>query len=179
MSQPVTPATRELPITLDELMAQALVMELDAAQRYNEFADMMETHNNPEVAEWFRRMAVIEGKHAAQIMAEMGWTKAPDRIANAPVLEGFEAPESTPVDEVHYLMQPWHVLQLALANEERAERFFAHLASVTTVASVRQAALALQQEEREHVELVKAWMLKVPQPDSNWDHDPDPPRYDD
>jgi len=26
--------------------------------------------------------------------------------------------------------------------------------------------------------LVKAWMQKVPQPDHNWDHDPDPPRYD-
>ena len=67
----------------------------------------------------------------------------------------------------------------AQADEERAERFFGHLASVTTVDSVRAAALQLQQEEREHVELVKAWMLKVPQPDSNWDHDPDPPRYDD
>lgn len=179
MNQPTTPGTLEVPTTLDELMAQALVMELDAAQRYNEFADMMEIHNSPEVAQWFRKMAVIEGKHATQIMAEMGWTQAPTHIASTPQFEGFEAPETAPIDDVHYLMKPWHVLQLALANEERAERFFAHLASVATVGSVRKAALELQEEEREHVELVKAWMLKVPQPDSNWDHDPDPPRYDD
>ena len=178
MNQPTAPGTAQLPVTLDELMAQALAMELDAAQRYNEFADMMETHNNPEVGEWFRKMAVIEGKHASQIMAEMGWKEAPKHIGT-PVFEGFEAPETAPIDEVHYLMQPWHVLQLALANEERAERFFGHLANVATVESVRKAALELQQEEREHVELVKTWMLKVPQPDSNWDHDPDPPRYDD
>ena len=178
MKQSNPAGSAPVPTTLDEFMAQALTMELDAAQRYSEFADMMETHNNPEVAEWFRKMAVIEGKHATQIMAEMGWTKAPERSANPPVLEGFEAPESAPVDDVHYLMQPWHVLQLALANEERAERFFAHLASVATVESVRKAALELQEEEREHVALVKAWMLKVPQPDSNWDHDPDPPRND-
>ena len=139
----------------------------------------METHNSPDVAEWFRKMAVIEGKHATQIMAEMGWQEAPAHITTMPVFEGFEAPETAPIDAVHYLMRPWHVLQLALANEERAERFFAHLASVATVESVRKAALALQQEEREHVAQVKAWMLKVPQPDSNWDHDPDPPRYDD
>ena len=178
MKQSNPAGSAPVPTTLDEFMAQALTMELDAAQRYSEFADMMDTHNNPEVADWFRKMAVIEGKHATQIMAEMGWTKAPRQTATTPVFEGFEAPESAPVDDVHYLMQPWHVLQLALANEERAERFFAHLASVTTVASVRQAALALQEEEREHVELVKAWMLKFPQPDSNWDYDPDPPRYD-
>lgn len=182
MTQPTTPSsaagTPAWPSTLDAFMAQALTMELDAAQRYTEFADMMETHNSPEVAHWFRKMAVIEGKHASQIMAEMGWTEVPRELASAPVFEGFEAPESAPVDAVHYLMQPWHVLQLALANEERAERFFAQLARVATVESVRKAALELQQEEREHVELVKAWLLKVPQPDSNWDHDPDPPRYD-
>lgn len=178
MNQPTPNATPEVPGTLDEFMAQALVMELDAAQRYNEFADMMETHNSPDVADWFRKMAVIEGKHATQIMAERGWKQIPTHITT-PVFEGFEAAETAPIDDVHYLMQPWHVLQLALANEERAERFFAHLASVATVESVRKAALELQAEEREHVELVKTWMLKVPQPDSNWDHDPDPPRYDD
>jgi rubrerythrin len=174
-----TPGPAPAPITLDDFMAQALQMELEAAQRYNEFADMMESHNNREVAELFRKMAVIEGKHADQIMAEMHWQQAPAPLTPMPVFEGFEAPETAAGDELHYLMQPWHVLQLALANEERAERFFAQLASIATVASVRQAALELQQEEAEHVRLVKAWLLKVPPPDPNWDHDPDPPRYDD
>jgi hypothetical protein len=91
--------------------------------------------------------------------------------------EGFEAPETTPIDEVHYLMQPYHALELALANEQRAERFFARLARAATTASVRKAARELQQEEREHVELVRAWMKKVPKPDADWANDPDPPSY--
>ncbi len=160
-------------------MAQALQMELDAAQRYEEFADMMQTHNNPEVEQWFRKMAVIEGKHAAQIMAEMGWTQAPQTTGSASLLEGFETPEATPVDEVHYLMRPWHVLQLALANEQRAERFFDRLAKLATTEAVRKAALELRREEAEHVQLVKAWMTKVPQPEARWDDDPDPPRHHD
>ncbi len=176
MSPDGTAGGAQQPPTLEAFMAQALQMELDAAQRYNEFADTMEVHNNPEVVEWFRKMAVIEGKHAAQIMAQMGWSAVP---ANAPRLAGFEAVEGAAVDELHYLMQPWHVLQLALAGEERAERFFAQMARETSVDAIRLAATALQQEERDHVELVKAWMQKVPQPDINWDQDPDPPRYDD
>jgi hypothetical protein len=40
------------------------------------------------------------------------------------------------------------------------------------------AALELQDEEREHVELVRSWMAKVPQPEMDWAHDPDPPRQD-
>ncbi len=178
MSQISTPANLTSGTTLDELMGQALSMELEAAQRYSEFADMMETHNSPEVAQWFRKMAVIEGKHATQIMTELGWTQAPSQLGTAISFEGFEAPETAPLDEVHYLMRPWHVLQLALANEERAARFFGHLAGVAGTDPVRNAALQLQEEELEHVALVKAWMLKVPRPEDNWDHDPDPPRID-
>lgn len=166
-----------VPNTLEAFMQQALAMELEAAQRYTEFADAMEIHNNREVADMFRKMATIEGKHAQQIMAEMGWREVPT-MAAVPAWEGFEGPETTPGDEIHYLMRPWHVLQLALANEERAERFFARLARAATVASVRKAALELQQEEREHVELIQVWIKKVPQPEHDWAIDPDPPRYD-
>lgn len=96
-----------------------------------------------------------------------------------PSWDGFEAPETTPGDEVHYLMQPYHVLELALANEQRAERFFARLVRVATQKSVRNAARALQAEEAEHVALVKAWMKKVPKPARNWARDPDPATYTD
>ncbi len=166
----------EPPKSLDEFMAQAYAMEQEAMQRYTDLADAMEMHNNREVAEMFRKMATIENKHAAQILSEMGWKEAPAAIA--PAWEGFEAAESVPVDEVHYLMRPWHALQLALHAEERAERFFGELAMTTKVESVRKAALELQQEEAEHVELIKAWMKKVPQPEKDWAHDPDPPRMD-
>jgi rubrerythrin len=165
------------PQTLDELMAQALAFEREAAQRYTEFADAMETHNNPEAAQLFRTMAQYEAKHAAQIMNAMGWQAAP---AVPPAgWPSFEGPETVPFDEVHYLMQPWHALQLALAAEQRAEAFFGELARATDNAAVRAAALELQAEEREHVELVKAWIAKIPAPDRDWADDPDPPRYSD
>jgi rubrerythrin len=176
--RPAKPAARS-PRTLAEFMTQALVMEMEAAQRYADFADAMEMHNNLEVAALFRRMADIEGKHAQQIMTEMGWTSTPAPLPASVRWEGFEAPETTPIDEVHYLMQPYHALELALANEQRAERFFAQLAREATTASVRKAARELQQEEREHVELVRAWMKKVPKPDADWANDPDPPSYTD
>ena len=57
------------PATLTELMAQALAIEIEAAQRYAELADVMETHNNREVADLFRRMATIESRHADAIRA--------------------------------------------------------------------------------------------------------------
>lgn len=168
-----------IPGSLHDFMRQALQMEFDAASRYAEFADAMEMHNNLEVATLFRKMADIEGKHADQIMSEMGWSEMPGPITARPAWEGFEAPETVPIDEVHYLMQPYHALTLALESEERAERFFAQIAEVASTESVRKAALELQQEEREHVELIRAWLKKTPKPDVNWADDPDPPRYTD
>lgn len=165
------------PQTLEEFMAQALVMERDASQRYTEFADAMEIHNNRDVAALFRTMAGYETKHAEQIMAEMNWVEAPGVPPGA--WPAMEAPETVPSDEVHYLMHPWHALRLALAAEQRAEAFFAQLASVADSDSVRRAALELQAEEHEHVELVQAWLAKVPEPQGDWAEDPDPPRYTD
>jgi rubrerythrin len=178
------PAHNNLPAvqptqTLEEFMAQALAMERSAVERYTEFADSLEMHNNTEVAALFRTMAGYEAKHAEQIMAQMGWTQDPPLPKNVQPWPDFEAPESMPIDEVHYLMQPWHALQLALAAERRAEAFFAVLARLTTSDAVRKAALELQAEETEHVELVLAWIAKVPKPDHDWANDPDPPRYTD
>jgi len=177
-----TPAKRpavKAPRTLADLMAQAYALEREAVERYSEFADAMEMHNNREVAAMFRTMAQYEAKHAQQILDEMGWTEPPPPPAGGFQWLAFEAPETTPIDEVHYLMQPWHALQLALAAEQRAEAFFGELARAATTEAVRKAARQMQAEEREHVELVKAWMKKVPKPERNWAIDPDPPRYTD
>ena len=63
---------------LEELMAQALAMEREAVERYTELADVMETHNNREVAALFRTHGrTTRRKHAEQIMAQMGWTQPP------------------------------------------------------------------------------------------------------
>ena len=173
------PGVAVVPPTLEAFMEQALAMELEAVERYTTFADAMETHNNLEVASMFRTMAGYEAKHAEQIMKDMGWTEAPAASLAPVAWTGFDAPEATAIDAVHYLMQPWHALQLALAAEQRAEAFFAALAAAATSDSVRKAALELQAEEAEHVALVQNWMAKVPQPDSDWAVDPDPPRYTD
>ncbi|HEX6137079.1 MAG TPA: ferritin family protein [Casimicrobiaceae bacterium] len=170
-------AREHAPRTLPELMALAFAMESEAAGRYAELADAMEMHNNVDVARLFRKMAGIETGHAQAIMQEMGWREAPGHVAwDAELLEG---PETPLAEDIHYLMQPYHALEIALACEERAERFFERLARLADVDSVRAAARAMQAEEQEHVALIRAWMAKVEKPADNWSDDPDPPRYTD
>ena len=165
--------------SIGTLMTYALWLELDAVERYRELADAMEMHNNRDVSELFRKMSTIEGKHVDKIMKQMGWTKVPPLPQGAAPWPGFESPETAAHDDVHYLMQPYHALALALKGEERAHRFFESLARAATTPAVKRAAIEMAEEEREHVELVRAWMAKVPRPDDDWANDPDPPRYDD
>jgi rubrerythrin len=161
-------------------MAQALAMEREAVARYTELADMMETHNNLEVAELFRKMASYEGLHVKQILADMGWSEDPRPSGGrASAWRTPEGPESVPIDEMHYLMHPWHALNLALAAEQRAEAFFADLVQRSSDEAIRRAAEEMRAEEAEHVELVRAWLAKIPPPDADWGVDPDPPRYED
>ena len=157
-----------------DFMIQAYMMENDARDRYTEFADQMEVHNNTAVAQLFRRLARIEGLHAERIMKEMGW-RTPPAPSLALMWGHADAPESAPVTELHYLMQPYHVLELALQCEQRAESFFSGIARSIAPAEVKRVAAEMAKEERGHVRLIRDWMKKVEKPAPNWDRDPDPP----
>jgi rubrerythrin len=158
-----------------DFMAQAYTMELDATERYAQFAEQLDTHNNREVAEMFRKLSKIEALHAKRILEEMGWPSLP-ALPAAFAWEGGEGPETAPLDAIHYLMQPYHALQLALQCEQRAQKHFEGIVRSKAPKKVRDAAAEMAEEEREHVRLIEAWIARVPQPTADWDHDPDPPR---
>jgi rubrerythrin len=161
-----------------DFMAQAYTMELEATERYAQFAEQLDTHNNRGVAEMFRKLSAIEALHAKRILEEMGWPSLP-ALPAAFAWDPGEGPEAAPLDSIHYLMQPYHALEIALANEERAAHFFGRLADIASLPDIREAAMELRDEERAHVALVKEWMQKVDKPDGDWALDPDPPRYTD
>ncbi|MBE0614881.1 MAG: ferritin family protein [Burkholderiales bacterium] len=172
---PKRAAAKSVPVASNaEFMAHAYAMEAEAAERYAEFADSMEVHNNLEVAELFRKLARIEQIHADQILDQMGWKHSPLSSVNVR-WEGMEGPETADPTELHYLMQPYHALQIALLNEKRARDFFANLAKVTKDPGVRKGALEMEEDEAEHVRLIEEWLKRTPKPDANWHADQDPP----
>jgi rubrerythrin len=161
--------------TVEDLLAHALAIEREAAERYADLADQMEVHHNHEVAELFRKLAEIEGKHVASVEALRGERELPhvapwDYAWNDP-----QSPEAPTLDETHYLMTPYQALSLALAGERRAAEFFERVARVAEDNAVVHLARQMHQEEREHVELVEAWLARYPKPEEGWDEDLDPP----
>jgi rubrerythrin len=158
----------------EDFMARAYAMELEATERYAQFAEQLDTHNNREVAQLFRRLADIEALHAKRILEEMAWPSVP-ALPPAFAWDGPEGPETAPFDSLHYLMQPWHALEIALRCELEAQKYYEDIAGSRAPAQVRDAAREMAADEAEHVRLIKEWMRKVPRPRAGWDEDPDPP----
>ena len=159
-----------------DLLAIAYRIELDAVERYGLLADQMETHNNPELMKVFRDLSRAESIHAAEIREMAGDTDLNGR-ANAlhSIWPKGESPEEVDLGAAHYLMTPWHALQLCLAGEKRALAFFTSIAETAKDAKVKEMAAELVEEEAEHVNLVYRLMRKYPEPTDSWSQDGDPP----
>ncbi len=162
--------------TTEELLAYSLALEEEAVERFNELADQMEVHNNHEVADLFYKLAEIEGKHVENVNRAAEGKQLPDLLAWEFdwVDEGY-SPEGGALEDAHYLMQPWHAIELAKHGEQRAVAFFRHVASSATDAGVKKLAEELVAEEEEHVALLEQWQERFPRPEEDWDDDLDPP----
>lgn len=168
------PATKPNTGHKADFLARAWTMEVEAAERYAMLADALHEHNSRDVAELFRKLARIEQLHADRLVEENPSLRPPPP-GGMRWDGGAEGPETADPGELHYRMQPYHALQIALACEKRAQKFFAGLARTATVAAVRRMAREMAAEEAEHVRLIEAWLKRTPPPDKDWERDPDPP----
>jgi rubrerythrin len=160
---------------LNDLLAVAYQIEIDAVDRYTMLADQMETHNNPELVKVFRDLARAEGIHGEEIRRLAGDF---DVVAHAQKLAQFqkkETPEQADLSSAHYLMTPWHALQLSLKGEERALAYFTSIVETAKDPKVKAMASELVEEEAEHVNLVHRLLRRYPEPSDSWSEDLDPP----
>ena len=67
MKNPDRHAVAPTPVNMADLLALALALEIEASERYADLADLMEAHNNYDVASLFRKMAGIEQLHVTHI----------------------------------------------------------------------------------------------------------------
>jgi rubrerythrin len=174
MSDTINSQKRSIGST-EELLAYPLALETEAVERFDDLADQMETHHNYEVADLFRKLAKIEGLHIDNVKKASAGKQLPSLLAWEFEWEGGESPEGGSMEDAHYLMQPWHAIELAMQGERRAVAFFRHVADTATDEKVVEMALELVAEEEEHVELLEQWQERFPKPEEGWDEDMDPP----
>lgn len=161
--------------TVAEFLAHAAALEWESAERYEELADNMEVHNNPEVAELFRKLAEYGELHAREVEARAKGLELPRIAPWAFQWSCPEGPETQCIEALHYLMPPHRALDLALLNERRGRDFYADVAAASPSAEVRRIAAEMVAEEEQHVRLLEHWIAHLPAFAGVLPDDPDPP----
>jgi rubrerythrin len=160
---------------LDTFLAYSVALEEEAAERHDELADMMEVHNNPEVAETFRKLAHYSRLHAQEIRDRSQGAELPKIAPWDFGWETMEGPETADIGDMNYLMNTAQALHVAMGNEQRAHDFYSAISKESPDAEVRALAAEFADEEQEHLGLLKQWLSRVPQEEDETVFDPDPP----
>lgn len=158
---------------LPEFLAHAVALEQEAADRYLELADMMEAHRNDAVSAVFRDMTRFSEMHRDEIKARVVSIELPK-------LKSWEyrwrsPPEVGGEEGFDYLMEPYHALKYARANELRAMQYYRSVEQESTDAEVKRLASAFADEESEHLAALDKWIALTPRPSTTWQDDPDAP----
>lgn len=144
-------------LNLQDALDVAVLIEKEAEERYQLFADMLGT---VDAADFFVNMARNEGKHGAELAEKRRslFGDKPSRITED-MIEDIEAPDQ---GEPRPFMSARHALEVALKSEVKAYNFFDQALEGIRNPEVRKLFKDLRKEELEHQMLVKKERLKYP-----------------
>jgi len=159
---------------LQTFLAYSVALEEEAAERHDDLADMMDVHNNPEVAETFRKLAHYSRLHAQEIRDHSKGHKLPVIAPWDFGWENMEGPETADISDMNYLMSNRQALKIAMGNEQRAHDFYFQISKESPDPAVCALAEEFSEEEKEHLGLLEKWLEQYPESEEELAFDPDP-----
>ena len=150
-------------LSLRDALDLAILVEEEAQERYEEFADQMIKHHTPDAARFFRFMADNEAKHGMELaLPRVQLFGRGEHTVSRAMLFDVEAPE---YDEARAFMTPRMAMQAALRAESKAHAFFVAALPQVHDAKVRALFEELRDEEVVHQDLVQKELDKLPPDD--------------
>lgn len=160
-------------ITLRDALDLAVLIEEEARDRYWEFAEQLATHDTPEVADFFSRMARIEDRHRTELLdcRRTLFGDAPSSVERR-MLFDVEAPG---YEAARAFMGVRQALEAVLAAEVKAYAFFNEAVPRVKDPELQALFQELRDEEVHHQSLVKAELARCPEkPDDSEAYADDP-----
>jgi rubrerythrin len=150
-------------LDLRDALDLAVLIEEEARDRYEELAAQMENQHTAEAASFFHLMVGYESKHGEELAARRKelFGDAPRRVDRS-LLWDVEAPG---YETVRAFMTLREALNVALAAEAKAYKFFDDALNLPIAGPVKKLFEELRDEEVVHQDLVGKELAKLP-PDS-------------
>lgn len=155
-------------LNLMDALDIAIIVEIEAFERYTLFTNQLGHRYPDDAADVFRRMAESEKKHADELTQQRKALFADTPVVvNKDALFDVEAPE---VGSVRWNMSPFKAFQLVLASEKKAFAFYDEALSYVNDDKVKTLFSELRDEEAEHVRMIQEFITQLP-PEAHIDLD--------
>lgn len=149
--------------TAEELYAACHAIDQATAEQLDEIADSFAMSNNRETARELKDLAAWKSGHVpAGGSSSNHW---------------FVVDPGDPF-ALHYMMRPWHVVRIAIANEDRMAAALKARAARPTDTVLRTAVDRLLERQHARIADLERRLAGLPLPEDDWDEDPDPPHFD-
>ena len=147
-------------VTLRDAYDLAILIEEEAAERYEELASQLELHHTPEAAAFFHTMAEDKAAHVDTLREQRFglFPHTPCRVCASQVL-GVKAPD---YDDVRAFMTLRQAMETAVHADKRADTFWCSAAERTMDAEARELFRELHAEETREEERVKTCLCALP-----------------
>ncbi len=147
-------------LTLMDALDLAILIEIEALERYRNFATNLGHSYVGDAASVFRGMVEAEAKHAEELNEKRQalFGDAPARISRTQLYD-VEAPD---VGSIKWNMSPLHAYQIALKSEQKAYDFYDYALPHVTDPEVKALFEELRDEEVEHIQLVQQAIERLP-----------------
>ena len=144
--------------SVEEFLAHSIQLEREAAERYGELADSMDSSGNREVGRLFRQLSEYSRMHMADATARAAFRKIPDITRDNTGWSDFENAETAAIWAADPMIGREQALEIALEAELAGHDYYKSVLDSTDDPEIRALAREFVDEESEHVAELHKWI---------------------
>ncbi len=144
--------------TIEEFLAYAVKLEEEAANRFGELADAMQSCGNRDVAGLFRRLSDYSRLHLADARARSGFRDLPYMRPGEFNWPDLESPETAAIWAADPFLGREQALEIALEAETAGMNYYQRIHETTDDPEIRMMAGEFAEEEGSHVAELNKWI---------------------
>lgn len=144
--------------TVEEFLAYAIELEREAATRFDQLADAMESCGNRDVSKLFRRLADYSRLHLLDARARSGFRDIPKMQPQEFLWPGLESPETAAIWAADPFVGREQALEIALDAETAGLDYYRSILETTRDPEIIALAKEFVDEEKAHVAELQKWI---------------------
>ena len=144
--------------SVEQFLAYSIKLEEEAALRFDQLADAMQSAGNREVGKLFRRLADYSRLHMQTARERSGFHELPRFKAGEYEWPDIESPETAAIWAADPFIGREQALEVALEAEGASLAYYRGILEATQDPQVRAFAKEFVEEETEHVAELERWL---------------------